>query len=105
MSFDLSHKIVNRGGQDVVYPRDGKMVQHDVLSLITEALWEAPGSDLKLAVKMGVCADRLQRSEDRAATDVTDDDVSLIRQALQVVKYPAYLAVPITTAIPKLLEG
>ncbi len=103
MPFDLSTKIVNSSGQDVMYPKDGKMVQHDVLSAIAQALWEA-GSDLKTAVKMGVCADRLQRSADRAAVDVGDDDVSLIRQALEVVKYPAYLAVPISAAIPKLIE-
>lgn len=105
MPFDLSKKIVNSSGQDTVYPKNGKMVQHDVLSLITDALWNAVGNDLKTSVKMGVVADRLERSGDRADVDVSDDDVSLIRQALQVVKYPPYLVVPISVAIPKLIEG
>lgn len=105
MPFNLSKKIVNTSGQETVYPKDGKMVQHDVLSLITDALWNAGGNDLKIAVKMGVVADRLGRSEDHAAVEVNDDDVSLIRQALNVVKYPPYLVVPISVAIPTLLEG
>jgi hypothetical protein len=105
MPFDLSQKIVNRAGQEVVYPKYGRNVQHDVLSLITEALWEAGGNDLKTAVKMGVCADRLQQSEDRATVELSDDDMSLVRQALQIVKYPPYLAVSISAAIPKLIEG
>ena len=35
MLFDLSKKIVNPNGQETVYPKNGKMVQHDVLSLAT----------------------------------------------------------------------
>lgn len=104
MQFDLSKKIVNRAGQDVVYPSGGKNVQHDVGSLITEALWEAGGSDLRTAVKMGVLADRLQRSPDRAAVEISDGDLQLIGAALNVVRYPAYLAAQILEAVPKLGE-